>query len=106
MAGFGILVVQAEITLAHELETLRILSLFRHRDFSKAFLDLAAGQHFEAVGIDIIKEVLVRTVRIWVGKEIVIDSHLGVGTVVGVHPVDRCALDLASVGGVTAAAFR
>ena len=97
MAGFGILVVQAEITLAHELETHRVLAFFGHRDLSEAFLDLAARQHFETVGIDIVEEVLVRTVRIRVGKEIVIDSYLGVRAVVGIHPVDRGALDLAAV---------
>ena len=66
----------------------------------------AASQHFETVGIDIVDEVLVRTVRIGVGKEIVIDSYLGVRAVVGIHPVDRGALDLAAVSGIAAAAFR
>ena len=106
MTGAGILVVKAEVTLPHKLEALRVLSFFGHRNLGKALFNLTACQHLQTLGIDIIEEILIRTVGIGIGKEIIVYSHLSVRAVIRVDPVDRCTLDLAPVGRIAAAAFR
>ena len=100
MAGGGVAVIETEIALAHELEALGVLAVLRHRDFGKAGLYLAIGQYAQALGIEIIQEVLVGAVRLRIGEEVVVNAHLGVGGGPGVDPVDGGALDLTAVGRI------
>ena len=106
MAGLCILVVKAEIALAHELVAFGALALFGHGSFSQTGLHLAALEDDKAFRVEILKEILILSVGIGIGEEIVIESDLCVNTVGGVDPVNGCALDLAAVGRIAAAAFR
>ena len=96
-------VVEAEVALTHELEALGVLALFGHRQLAETGFDLAAGENLETVGIDAVKEVLVRAVRLRITEQIVVETNLGVDRGVCVDPVDGRALDLAPVGRITAA---
>ena len=105
VTGGRVPVVQAEVALPHELEALGIFAALRHGDLGQALFHLAALEDLETVGVQAVQEVLVRPVRLRIGEEIIIEPHLRVGAVVGVHPVDGGALDLAAVGGIAAAAL-
>ena len=98
MVGSGILVVYTEIANAEELEVSGSGSVCQHA------LSFAAGENLEGVGVKIVKEVLVCTVGIGVGEEVIVKTDLAVNSSVAVYPVDSSALDLASVGGIAAAA--
>ena len=98
-------VVEAKVALTHELEALGVLALFGHRQLAETGFDLAAGENLETVGIDAVKEVLVRAVRLRITEQIVVETNLGVDRGVCVDPVDGRALDLAPVGRITAAAL-
>ena len=105
-------VVQAEITQTHELERGRIragavlllIKLGGHLLHLR--LDLASGEDRQTVRVQAFQEVLVRAVGLLVGEQVVVQPHLGVQAVGGVHPVERRALDLAAVGGVAAPGIR
>ena len=99
-------VVENKVALTHELEALGVFGALGHRRFGQTPLDLAALKDLETVGIQAVEEVLVGAVGLGIGKEIVVQPDLGVGTVVRIDPVDRGALDLAAVRRVAAAAVR
>ena len=79
MPGGGIPVVQAEVALAHKLEALGILALFRHGEIGQTCLYLAAFQSDEAVRVEVVQEVLVLSIRVRIGKEVVVEPDLSVG---------------------------
>ena len=93
-----ILAVNAEVAHAQELELSRSGSALKH------LFKLAACENLERVGVEAAYIILVRSVRIGIGEQIAVQPDLRVGAVVCIDPVYRCALDLASVGGIAAAA--
>lgn len=64
MAGLCVAVIKAEVALTHELQTSGVLTLFGHGHLGEAVLDLAAGEDVQAVGIEIVEEVLIRAVGV------------------------------------------
>ena len=64
MAGLSVAVIKAEVALTHELQAGGVLTLFGHGHFGEAVLDLAAGEDVQAVGIEIVEEVLIRAVGV------------------------------------------
>lgn len=71
----------------------------------KHLFKLAACEDLERVGVEAAYIILVRSVRIGIGEQIAVQPYLGVGAVVCIDPVYCCALDLAAVGRIAAAAF-
>ena len=94
-----VLAVRAEVAQAHELIG------FRGPGCGERALDLAAREDLEGIRVQALEEVLVRCVGIGIGEEVRIQAYLGVYGLVGLDPVDG-GLDLAAVGGVTAAGGR
>ena len=105
MTGLCILVVKAEVALPHELIALGALALYGHGSVSQTGFHLAALENDKAFGVEVLKEILVLTIGIRIGEEVVIESDLRIGAVSGIDPVNGRALDLAAVCGVAAAAF-
>ena len=99
MLGGRILVVHGEVAEAQELEACGRFGLFEH------LLHLAAREDLQRIGVHALDIILAVALGIFVGEEVGIEAHLGVRAAVRVHPVQRRALDLASVGRVAAAAF-
>ena len=70
-----IFIIQAEVTLTHKLEAFAVLTALRHGNLCKTGFNFAAGENFQAVRMDIIEEVSVRSVRFGVGEEIGIHAY-------------------------------
>ena len=66
----------------------------------------AVRQDLQRAGIQALDEILVGGVGVGVGKEVVVEPHLGVNGGGGVHPVDGGALHLPAIGRVTAPTVR
>ena len=96
VAGPTVLAVGAEVAQTHELVgsgSLCVLQTLFH---------LTAGEHFQGVGIQTSQEVLACGIGIGIVEQIAVLPYLSLCTVVGIHPVDGCTLDLAAVSGITA----
>ena len=86
MAGMAVLIVEAEIAEAHELEGRGVLplavlhgvELLRLRD-ERGF-DLAAGQHVERIRVQAGKKIL-GGIGLRIGEEVVILAHLSLDAV-------------------------
>ena len=62
------------------------------------------GEHLQRVGVQAGQEVLSGGIGIGVVKEVAVLADLAVHAVVGIHPVNGCALDLPAVSGIAAPA--
>ena len=67
-----VLIIQAEVTLSHELEDLCCLSPLRHLQFCHSLLQLALSEDLETLGIQEVLEILVRSVGSGIIEEIVV----------------------------------
>ena len=94
MVRGAVLAVGAEVAQTEELVGGRSLGVFQ------AGFHLAAGEHLQGVGVQAAEEVLAGGVGIGIVKQVIVLTDLGLAAVVGIHPVDGCALDLPAVGGV------
>ena len=94
MVRGAVLAVGAEVAQTEELVGGGSLGVFQ------AGFHLAAGEHLQGVGVQAAEEVLAGGVGIGIVKQVIVLTDLGLAAVVGVHPVDGCALDLPAVGGV------
>ena len=110
MLRCAVLAVHAEVADAHELirrcgvcSAALALGIVAAGILHERGLDLAAVQDGQRIGIQAVKEVLVRAVGLRVGEQIVVKPYLGIDAGGGIDPVDRCALDLPAVSGVAAA---
>ena len=66
----------------------------------------AVRQDLKRAGIQAVDEVLIGSVGVGVGEQIIIEADLGVHRRGGIHPMNRCTLDLPAIGGVAAPALR
>ena len=97
MSGSTVTAVGAEVAQTHELIAGRCLGI------CQGSFHLTAGQHFQRVGVQASQEILAGGIGIGIVEEVVVLTHFGVQTVVGIHPVDGGTLDLAAVGRIAAA---
>ena len=81
MARGGVLVIQAEVALTHELIGSGGFPLFRHGRLGQPLLHLAADKNLEAIRIQIVQEILIRRIRRRVGEQVVSSLSPGVADV-------------------------
>ena len=96
MIGRGVAAIGAEIAHAQELEAIADLCFAEH------IFNLGSGKNFKGCTVHALDIILTLAVGIFVGEEIGIKANFGFCAVVGINPMDGCALDLASVSRVTA----
>ena len=108
----AVFVVEAEEANAHELECRSICSstVLACVEFScnilHGFFDFDIVQYCQAFRIQCLQEVLVRSVRIRVCKQVVIQTYFRIQAVLGIYPMDRSAFDLAAVCRIAALGSR
>ena len=96
--GWAVLVVNAEIAVAHK------LIAFRSRCACNILFSLTACENFKWIFVKIIEEVSVACIGIRNRKEVIVKSYFRIKTVVSVNPMD-CASYLSAVGSISALCF-
>ena len=96
MAGCAVAAVGAEVAKSHELIGCGSLGV------CQGSFRLAAGEHFQGVGVHACQEIFTCGIGIGIQEQIVILADLGIHSSLGIHPVDGSTLDLTAVSGVAA----
>ncbi len=96
MPRCAVLAVRAEVAQTHKLIGCRRLGALQ------TLFHLTAGEHLQRLGIQTGEKILACGIRVGIVKEVGVLMHLGFTAVICIHPVDGCALNLPSVGGIAA----